>query len=622
MKRDDLMKSLKKTVLAAAVLLCSLYFNFVNAEEQIPSLPLECRLQQLINGNDTERLHRLFDLYWDWHLEENPDEASFLGYPGKHDQWPDLSSEGIERRQYFTSQLIAILETIPTANLEKEDKVSCSILKRMLEEDQANSQFCSHYLLVNQMHGIHLFVPLVIGLMPNKTVEDYENILSRLRLVPNLFEQTTNLLEKGIESGITPPQATIRNVSQQILNQMTENPLDSPLLQPFCQFPASLDANTQSRLVNEAKTIYQQKLFPTINQFHSYLTERYIPHCRTTIAFCDLPKGQDWYAHIVRCTTTTDLTPEEIHAMGLKEVERIHQEMSAVIKSSGFTGNFEKFLQFLKTDPQFFHSNREELLSAYQTLTRHIESKLPLLFAELPTLPFEVVPVPSYSEESQIAAYYCHGSISNNRPGYFFINTSYPEQRPKWEMKPLALHEAVPGHHLQITLAQELQGIPEFRKNANFTSYIEGWGLYAESLGSELGLYHDPYSIFGRLSYEMLRAIRLVVDTGMHTLGWTRDQAIDFFKQYVGMSDHEIVTEVDRYLVMPGQALAYKIGELKIQEMRRWASQTLGEQFDIRAFHQAWLQHGTVPLDVAEQQIHEWVNQSLQSAKTQAPLFR
>jgi uncharacterized protein (DUF885 family) len=309
------------------------------------------------------------------------------------------------------------------------------------------------------------------------------------------------------------------------------------------------------------------------------------------------------------------LTPQEIHHIGLKEVERIRQEMLDLIQSTGFQGSFKEFLDFIKTDPQFFYSNSEELLNGYQILTRHIETQLTTLFSQLPSLPCEVIPVPSYSEESQIAAYYCPGSTSQQRPGYFFINTSYPQLRPKWEMEPLALHEALPGHHLQISLAQEIQDIPEFRKHASFTAYIEGWGLYSESLGHELGLYQNPYSIFGKLTYEMLRAIRLVVDTGMHAMGWSREQAIQFFKQYVGMSDHEIATEVDRYLVLPAQALAYKIGELKIKEMRRLATQELGDRFDIRAFHFAWLQHGTLPLDIAEQQIDKWIQESVTAVK-------
>lgn len=605
------MPSLKNHFLSTLVFLGTFVSNHAHAENNI-ALSLESRLQHLgVEERKGERLQELFDLYWDWRMEDNPEEASYLGYPGNHGRWTDLSEGAIESRKKAINQFLKTLISIDTANLSEKEAISYDILKRTFEEELAGLEFGDQYLLVNQMHGLHLHVPLIIGFMPHQTIKDYENILARLNLLPELFQQTIQLLSKGIELGITPPQAAVLSLPEQILNQITDHPLDSPLLQAFRKFPSSIDSESQARLMLEAVNTYREKVIPAFVQFHTYMIESYLPNCRKTIGFSDLPRGKEWYAHHVKCSTTTQLTPEEIHQIGLKEVERIHKEMMEIIQSVGFNGSFEKFLHFMKTDPQFFYSNREDLLKGYQMLTRDIESKLPALFSHLPSLPFEVVPIPSYSEESQIAAYYCSGSFANNRPGHFFINTSYPEQRPKWEMEPLALHEAVPGHHLQITLAQELQGIPEFRKNVHFTAYIEGWGLYAESLGSELNLYRDPYSVFGRLSYEMLRAIRLVVDTGMHAMGWSREQAIQFFKEHVGMSDHEITTEVDRYLVIPGQALAYKIGELKIKEMRRLSTQQLGNNFDIRDFHSIWLRHGTLPLDIAEKNIREWIQHSL-----------
>lgn len=600
------MQSLKKILLVTTIFLGSLSYHAIYAESEISSL--EKHLHQLkIEEKEAEQLHHLFQIYWDWHMLDNPEEASFWGSPGKHNSWSDLSEEAFIKRQAFMSLCLDTLHLIELSKLNEDDKISYQILKRILEEGIANIQFGKHYLAFNQMDGIHLHIPLIMGLMPHQTIEDYEDIFSRLRLIPKLFEQTISLLEKGKSLRMTPPQVALLKVPDQLLNQIVDNPIDSSLLKAFHSFPSSIDASTQSYLLDEAQYIYQNIVKPAFIQFHTYLTEKYIPHCRQTTALADLPNGNALYSHLVQSFTTTTLTPQDIHNIGLKEVERIHQDMLAIIRSTPFKGSFEEFLHFLKTDPQFFYSKREELLEGYRTLTNHIQSHLPLLFNQLPSLPFQVVPVPTYSEESQIAAYYCPGSIAYNRPGYFFINTSYPEQRPKWEMEPLALHEAVPGHHMQISLAQELIGIPEFRKNANFTAYIEGWGLYAESLGAEMGLYRDSYSVFGKLSYEMLRAIRLVVDTGMHAMGWSREQAILYFKQYVGMSDHEITTEIDRYLVIPGQALAYKIGELKIQDMRRLAAQQLDEKFDIRSFHHIWLKHGTLPLDIAEQQVHKWL---------------
>lgn len=606
------MRSLKKTLLATLLFLGSLSL--------IPPLPanvssfetLESRLQQLReNSSKNESLQDLFALYWDWRLTENPDEATYLGYPGRHDQWPDLSNQATERHQKFLNDLLDTLTSFSLADLNKQEVISHQILKRILEEDQLSLEFGSQYLLIDQMHGLHLDVVHVIEFMPTRTKEEYEDILSRLRNLPLLFVQAQERLNQGIQAGITPSRVAIRTVPQQILNLIIEYPHESYFLKAFQQFPVSFDQETQNQLRSEAEKIYREMLFPALKDFYTYITDTYLPQCRQTIGMSALPRGREWYAHKVRQRTTTELTPEDIHAIGLKEVERIHQAMLQVMATAQFKGTFEEFLHFIKTDPQFFYSNREELLAGYQALTKYIQTKLPLLFSEFPSLPFEVVPIPSYSEESHTAAYYCHGSKEHNRPGYFFINTSRPEEKPKWEMEPLALHEAVPGHHLQISLAQEMTHLPEFRKHSHFTAYIEGWGLYAESLGLELGLYQDPYSQFGRLSFEMLRAIRLVVDTGMHAMGWTRQEAIDYFNKYVGMSDHEITTEVDRYIVMPAQALAYKIGELKTQEMRQIAKEKLGDQFSIQAFHRAWLENGTVPLDIAEQHIHEWISQRL-----------
>lgn len=612
------MQSSKKVLLATTFSILTYFLSLeIHAENCTNScLSFETRLQQVSEEKrEVQQLHDLFDLYWDWHMIENPEEASYYGYPGNHGRWTDLSEDGFKRREHFLHGLLNILKSVDSANLSEKDVISYDILKRIFEEELISLNFGDQYLPVNQMNGAHLHVPLIIGFMPHQTIDDYENILSRLSLLPEFFQQNIQLLNKGIELGITPPQAALLGLPEQILNQIIDNPLDSPLLQAFRQFPSSIDSETQSRLAYQAEDLYRKTVIPAFVNFYTYVTKSYIPNCRQTIGFSELPRGREWYAHHVKCSTTTELTPEEIHTIGLKEVERIRQEMMAIIHSVGFNGSFERFLKFMQTDPQFFYNNREDLLKGYQTLTRDIEAKLPRLFSQLPSLPFEVVPIPSYSEESQIAAYYCPGSFANNRPGNFFINTSFPEQRPKWEMEPLALHEAVPGHHLQITLAQELKGIPEFRKNAHFTAYIEGWGLYSESLGTEFDLYRDPYSIFGRLSYEMLRAIRLVVDTGMHAMGWSRDQAIQYFKRYVGMSDHEITTEVDRYLVMPGQALAYKIGELKIKEMRDFSAQQLGNDFDIRAFHMIWLQHGTLPLNIAEQNIRAWIQNTLDNVE-------
>jgi uncharacterized protein (DUF885 family) len=332
-----------------------------------------------------------------------------------------------------------------------------------------------------------------------------------------------------------------------------------------------------------------------------------VPKARTTISMQDLPGGEEWYAYNVREMTTTNLTPRQIHEIGLAEVKRIRGEMDKVIAASGFEGTFTEFLDFLRTDPRFFFEKPEELLAAYRDIAKRADPELAKLFGHLPRLPYGVVPVPAYAEKSQTTAYYEPGSLKAGRAGSYFANTYDLKSRPKWEMEALTLHEAVPGHHLQLSIAQELEGVPEWRKYDDYTAFVEGWGLYAESLGTEMGFYRDPYSKFGQLTYEIWRAIRLVVDTGMHAFGWTREQAIDYFRQNAGKAEHDIVVEVDRYIVMPGQALAYKIGELKLKELRAFATQSLGPKFDLRAFHDQVLGNGALPLDLLESNVKAWV---------------
>jgi uncharacterized protein (DUF885 family) len=322
----------------------------------------------------------------------------------------------------------------------------------------------------------------------------------------------------------------------------------------------------------------------------------------------DLPDGKDWYTYLVRQYTTTNLTPDEIHNIGLSEVKRIRDEMTKLIASTGFQGTFDEFNDFIRTDSQFFFTTPEDLLAAYRDICKRTDPELIRLFGHLPRLPYGVKPVPAYAEKSQTTAYYEGGSLEAGRPGYFFANTYDLASRPKWEMVALSLHEAVPGHHLQISIAQELEDLPEFRRRGWYTAYGEGWGLYSESLGEEMGLYDDPYAKYGQLSYEMWRAIRLVVDVGMHYKGWSRQQAIDYFLANVGKAEHDIIVEVDRYIVWPGQALAYKIGELKIKELRAFAAKELGDSFDIRAFHDQILGSGPLPLNILEPQIKDWVS--------------
>jgi len=450
-------------------------------------------------------------------------------------------------------------------------------------------------------------VAQTLMLMPYFQPSDFENALVRLEAVPTLVEQTIALLEKGLETGITPPRVTLRDVPDQIRNQIVDDPLTSALLRPFLTFPPTVDAPAPERLRTAAVRAYTGRVAPAYRRLLDYVETRYLPRTRETIAARDLPDGEAWYAFSVRQMTTTRLTAQEIHDIGLREVKRIRGEMEAVMDRTDFDGTFQQFVGFLRTDERFFFDRAEDLLVAYRDICKRVDPELPKLFATLPRLPYGVVPVPSYAEKSQTTAYYEPGSPSAGRPGRFFANTYDLRARPRWEMEALALHEAVPGHHLQIALAQELPDMPDFRRHGFYTAYIEGWGLYAESLGPEMGFYEDPYAKFGQLTYEIWRAIRLVVDTGMHALGWSRQQAIDFFTDNAGKAEHDIVVEVDRYIVWPAQALAYKIGELKIKELRARSSAALGARFDLRLFHDEVLGAGALPLDVLEARVDAWV---------------
>jgi uncharacterized protein (DUF885 family) len=390
---------------------------------------------------------------------------------------------------------------------------------------------------------------------------------------------------------------------------MTEDPMKSAILEPFTRIPESLPAPDRGRLTQEAVQVYQEQVVPSLRKLHRYLSETYIPGSRESIAMSALPDGQAWYAYNVKEITTTDLTPQQIHELGLSEVKRIRAEMDKVIASSGFKGSFEEFLTFLRTDPQFFYDKPEDLVTGYRDVAKRVDPELVRLFGRLPRMPYGVRPIPAYAEKSQTTAYYEEGNSDAGRPGYYSVNTYDLKSRPKWEMEALTLHESVPGHHLQISLAQELEDVPEWRKYQGYTVFVEGWALYAESLGEEMGFYKDPYSKFGQLTYEMWRAVRLVVDTGMHSMGWSRDQALDYFKKNAGKTEHDIVVEVDRYIVTPGQALAYKIGELKIKELRAYAKKELGDTFDVRAFHDQVLGNGAVPIDVLEKNVRGWVGE-------------
>ena len=572
-------------------------------------------------GSESERLARLFDLGWDFIMHASPEFATYTGYRSAdlNDRWSDSSFESIEFGRAVNRKIREALLSIDRSKLTPAEQVNYDLARRRFEQQIEGDRFHGEYLAVSQVSGIQQGIPQLLALMPAGSLHDYENILSRLRGVPTVVDQTMALLDKGLKEGITPPRVTLRDVPAQVGNLLVDDPMKSPMLRAFQKFPATISAADQERLKAEAVKAFNEQAVPAFRKFQGYLANTYVPAARDSIAMSDLPDGKAWYAYNVRSLTTTDLTPEQIHQIGLAEVARIRKQMDELIASTGFKGSFPEFLTFLRTDPRFFYDKPEDLLAGYRDIAKRIDPELIKLFGKLPRLPYGVIPVPSYSEKSQTTAYYDPGALAAGRPGYFYANTYDLKSRPKWEMEALTAHEAVPGHHLQISLAQELEGVPQWRRYDDYTAFSEGWGLYAESLGPEIGLYKDPYSKFGQLTYEMWRAIRLVVDTGMHTKGWTRQQAIDYFKANAGKTEHDIEVEVDRYIVWPGQALAYKIGELKFKELRAYAEKELGPKFDVRAFHDHVLGNGALPLDLVEKNVKAWVAEAKAQAQAQGP---
>jgi uncharacterized protein (DUF885 family) len=557
--------------------------------------------------NETEMLQTFFEEEWEYGLKENPIKATLLGDLRYNDRLGDSSIAAIERRQRHGVEALRQLESIDRSKLADSDKLNYDLYLENLTLRIEGHRFPWYLTPINQMGGVQQGPPNVVRSLPFRNAKHYEDYLSRLSQLPAVVDQTIERMQEGLKQRITPPKITLRAVAEQIQAQIVSKVEESPFYRPFKNFPETVPLSEQARLSAAGKEAIEQSILPAYQKLHDFWVSEYYPNTRETIGLSSLPNGEQWYAFGVKVSTTTNLLPKEIHEIGLREVKRIRAEMDKIIKGSGFEGTREEFFEFLRGDPQFYYSKPEHLLAGYRDICKRADAELPKLFGKFPRLPYGVREVPEYSAPSQTTAYYHGGSLKAGRPGWFYANTYKLETRPKWEMEALAIHEAVPGHHLQIALAQEIESVPKFRKHGHYTAFVEGWGLYSESLGEEMGFYNDPYSKFGQLTYEMWRAIRLVVDTGMHAFGWDRQKAIDYFKANAGRHEHDITVEVDRYIVWPGQALAYKIGELKIKELRKFATKELGDRFDIRGFHDTVLGSGAVPLSILEQNVKNYV---------------
>jgi uncharacterized protein (DUF885 family) len=563
------------------------------------------------------------DQDWKRWMSDYPVMATFIGYPGQNRRWSDDSPEGIASRIKHLHESLAKLKTISREALPASEQLNYDLYRGLLETAEEGLQYGNDplpfasvvpgnlWMSMDQMGGIQQGAASIFASMPHQTVAEYEDILARFETLPKIIGQTQALLQQGQKKGYSPPKFMLRDVPKQIADLLPSDAMASPLLEPFTKFPAGFPEAERARLTKRAEHIYAGSVAPAFQKLHDYMVSTYLPACRESIAVSALPNGAAAYAFLIRWQTTTKLTAQQIHELGLAEVKRIRAEMDKVIAAAGFKGSLHDFIEFLRTDPQFFYDKPDDLVNGYRVIAKKIDPELARLFGKLPRLPYGVCVIPDFKAPSQTTGYYEPGAPAAGRPGCYFVNTYNLHARPKWEMEALSLHESVPGHHLQISLAQELENVPEFRKHIGFSAFDEGWALYSESLGEEIGLYKDPYSKFGQLSYEMWRAVRLVVDTGMHSLGWTRQQAIDFFRENTGKTDQDITVEVDRYIVWPGQALAYKIGQMRIRELRTEAEKKLGVRFDVRKFHDAVLENGAVPLNVLEGHMKQWTDSQL-----------
>lgn len=565
-------------------------------------------------GSPSQRLDRLFADEWELRLRENPLLATRVGDHRFDHRLPSVRPADFDRRAEQWQGFLTRLDGIDRAVLSRREQVSYDIFRRLLETDLAEVRFHAQQMPWNGASGFHTELPQLPDDMPFASVEDYQRYIARLGAFRRYFGEQIAQMRAGVEAGRVLPRAILDGWEAQVDPHIVDAPGESLLFEPFESFPDAVPAAERPRLAAAGRQAIASSVIPAYRDLRKFLAEEYVPAARDTVAASVLPDGEDFYAHRVRRFTTLELTPEEVHRTGLREVERIRREMQAVIDEVAPDmmepdGDFHAFVDFLRTDPRFYADTPEELLQEVSWVLKRMDGKLPELFKRLPRMPYGVKPVPDFLAPKIYTAYYEAPTGDGTRAGYYNVNTYNLPSRPLYEIEALSFHEAVPGHHLQIALQQEIEDLPAFRRYRRFEAFQEGWALYAERLGLEVGFYEDPFRDFGRLTYEMWRALRLVVDTGMHAMGWSRQRAIDFMAEHSALSIHNITTEVDRYIGWPGQALAYKTGELKIRELRARAEAALGPSFDLREFHDVVLREGAVPLTVLETQVEAWIDE-------------
>ncbi len=552
------------------------------------------------------QLRAAIDQEWQYELKTNPEFATEIGDNRYNDQLSDYSPAAEQRKVEHAQSEISVFEAIDTTGFPEQEKLNSILMLRQLRQTVEDARFRDWEMPVNQYDGVHLDLAEMPSDTPFNTTRDYEDYLARLRAIPRVLEQVTADMRLGLKDHLMPPKFLLAKVATQVQDIATKPLSSSPFAEPLHRFPSGISAADRARLSLAIQSAIHSSVDPAYSIFATFVRKDYAPYGRTEDGVWALPDGAARYRFAVRTMTTTNLTPEQIHAMGLKQVAEITQQMLRLAQSLGYH-DLASFNDHIRHDPALYGKSGQQIFNLYKHYTDQMYPKLPLLFDHLPKTRLEVVPMEAFREPSSPPADYSPGSGNGSRPGRINVNEYDPTHRLLLNVEAIAYHEGIPGHHMQFSIAQELPDLPPFRRFAEYNAYSEGWAFYAERLGREVGFYKDPYSEYGRLENEMWRSVRLVVDTGVHSQHWTRQQMIDYFHRHTAMDDTNIETEVDRYIAWPGQALAYKLGQMEILELRARARRELGTKFDIRKFHDAILDEGPLPLDILDQRINAWI---------------
>ena len=558
-------------------------------------------------GTPSERMRRLFAEEWEWRLREYPLFATYAGDRRYNARLGSVSPADERRRVEENRAWLARLRAIPRDSLAPAERIDYDIWARDKREAVEEGEFLGFLIPITNREGFHTSFPQLAENVPMRTTEDYENYVARLRAFRQYAADHVALMREGVRAGMVLPSISLQGIEGALQPHVVDDPTKSLLWKPFAAFPAGVPEGERARLAAAGREAIMTSVVPGYRDFLQFVTREYAPAARASIGASELPNGRAYYAARVRAYTTLDVTPDQVHRTGLAEVARLRAAMDSVMRAAGFTGSFAEFVQMMRTDPRFYVTTPEELMERNAVFLKRMDGELTKLFGRLPRMSYGIKPIPDYIAPRTTTAYYSQPAGDGTRAGFYWINTYDLKSRPLYEIEALASHEAVPGHHLQLAIQQELGEMAPFRRFGGITAFVEGWALYAESLGKELGFYTDPYSEFGRLSYEMWRALRLVVDTGIHDKGWTRQQAIDYMAGNSALTLTNITNEVDRYIAWPGQAVAYKTGQMKIRELRTQAERELGSKFDVRGFHDVVLGSGSVPLDVLEGNVRAWI---------------